>query len=187
MPVIEHSSLKYIASYFGNKYVYLQRKLRLWCEQHVAGAAACLTNSFSPVSLLVKHWFGRGDGCPILPHVTVETDFTLLPGSKGNPDDRGGCVGVVCGQLCGSTTFPSESRKQASQSHCLSLFQMTASKRNSGQDLQRGWCYSSRDGWSCIGGQVRGCQQLPGTNLRNYTRRCLRLRSIRVNSSDLLG
>ena len=144
----------------------------------------------------------EGGWVSILPHVTVETDFTLLSGSKGNPDDLiqlqwpsccaragfgVGVLGVVCGQLCGSTTFPSEPRKHASQSHCLSLFQMTASKRNSGQDLQRGWCYSSRDGWSCIGGQVRDCQQLPGTNLRNYTLRCFRLRSIRVNSSDLLG
>lgn len=61
--VTEHISLKYIASYFGNKYAYLQRKLRLWCEQHVAGLAGCLINSFFlPVSFLVEHWFGRGMG-----------------------------------------------------------------------------------------------------------------------------
>lgn len=65
------------------------------------------------------------------------------------------------------------------------LFQAIAHKRNSGQDLQRGWCYSSRDGRSCIGGQMRESLELPGTNSRSYTLRCLRLRLFRVSSSDL--
>ena len=138
--VTEHISLKYIASYLGNKYAYLQRKLRLWCQQHVAGTAGCLTNS-SPPDFLFSQALVRVGGMGVsLPHVTQWRVTFPYSGSKGNPaflsQSQGpfphAGAGVGTGVLDGLSSLLSLGSKLP-WSHCLCLFQRIAHKRYSGQ------------------------------------------------------
>lgn len=127
----------------------------------------------------------------------MESDFSQLPGSKGNPAflsqsqgrfpraGAGAGTGVLDGPRPAAVVFSSKSGKQASLGSLSLPVPEDCSQEEFGS---KGWCHSSRAGWSYACEQVRDCQQLPGTDLRNHTlRRCFRLRSVRLKLPDHQG
>lgn len=71
-------SLKYIASYFGNKYVYMQGKYDYGAVYQVVGTAGCLTNSFFLIFLASQALIWKGGmGFNPPPCDIVECNFTL--------------------------------------------------------------------------------------------------------------
>ena len=110
---------------------------------------------FPPGFVFSRALIREGDGCLASPMWHRESDFSLLPGSKGNPAflsqsqgpfpraGAGAGTGMLDGLRPVAITFPSMSRKQASPESLSLPVSEDCSQEEFGA---KGWCQSSRVG-----------------------------------------